>query len=144
MCILNKVVMKSDKVLERINKLKSIIQSLNDRIPELNNADEINRNQERLNFINCQMKEQEKQYQALLQNDSPYYANGTLDYYTDIFKEFDFSKLESSFVNEVVYCVENELMKNKLNAIKNIVKAYQVRNFEIMGEFRNRSNKLDR
>ena len=124
--------MKSEKVLEKINKLKSIVNLLNDNILGLNNTDELSRIQENLNFMNHQLKEQEKLYQELIKNDSPYYENGTLDYYTDKFKELNYSKLESSFVIEVIYCVESELMKNKLSAVKNIVKAYQIRNTEII------------
>jgi hypothetical protein len=141
---LSKVIMKSDKLMENINRCKSTIQSLNEMMSGLNNTDEINRFQERLNFMNSQLEENEKQYYELIKNDSPYYGSGTLAYYTDKFNGFNYSKLESSFVTEVIYCVESEHMKNRLDAIKNIVKAYQIRNDEITEEFKKRSIEIDK
>lgn len=137
---MKKVLMESDNALETVNRIKSIIESLNEQIISPINSDDLEKMKERLTFMQKNLIDAEVRYEKLKNNDSPYYKDGSFQHYNEIFKNLSYSNLDSTLAREVVYCTESDRTKNKLGTIKNIVKAYNLREEELTKEMRSRWN----
>lgn len=113
---MKKVITKSEKTKENIERTKSILESM--KILE-DNADS-------REFLQKHLKELEVQYEEYKKNDEPYYELNTYEYYKYNFSKCDFNSLKYRFIHEVCSLSDEDFKPaQKVKILEYLVKAYK-------------------
>lgn len=113
---MKKVITKSVKTKESIERVKSILESMKILEDNTNSRE----------FLQKHLKELEEQYEEYKKNDEPYYELNTYDYYKYTFSKLEFDALKYRFIHEVCSLSDEDFKPSqKVKILKNLIKAYK-------------------
>jgi DNA repair exonuclease SbcCD ATPase subunit len=111
---MKKVITKSGKIKENIERVKSILKSM-DILED-----------DRKEFLQKHLKELEEQYEEYKKNDEPYYEPNTYEYYKYNFSKCDFNSLKYRFIYEICSLSDEDFKPSrKVKIFEYLIKAYK-------------------